>query len=86
MSQTQHNGLKIDWEDFAWDHGFNGDDEEMLFQMYHVQRLTMEQIGDKIGICATTISRRMRDLKIEVRPTRNHNSGRGPRLPGSRRK
>lgn len=78
-------GIKIDWEDIAWEHGFKGDDEEMLFQMYYVHKLTMVEIGEKIEVCATTISRRMRDLGIEIKPKHNPNCGRAPRLPGWRK-
>ena len=82
MSQP---GCKMDWEDLAWDHEFRGDDRAMFIQWYHVDQMTMEEIGRKIEICATSVSRRMRDLGIEVRPPKNHNCGRGPRLPGRKR-
>ncbi len=77
MSQP---GCKIDWEDLAWDHGFRGNDKAMFLQWYHGDRLSMEEIGRKIDICATTISRRIRDLGIKILPPRNKNCGRGPRI------
>jgi hypothetical protein len=83
MSQP---GEKINWQDIAWEQGFKtddleGDDKAMFIQWYHDEHMSMVEIGKRIDICATTISRRMRHLKIEVRPPKNHNCGRGPRLP-----
>jgi len=47
-----------------------------LRDLYLTQRLTIEQVGVKLGVASTTISRRMRDLGIDARR-------RGPR-PGTR--
>ena len=84
-------GVKVNWSDLAWEHGFRtldleGDDKAMFIKWYHGEQMTMEQIGEQISICATTVSKRMRALKIEIRPPKNHNCGRGPRLPGRRRR
>lgn len=84
MSQP---GVKVDWEGIAWEQGFKdtnleGDDKTMFTQWYNKENMTMETIGERIGICATTVSRRMRDLGIKIEPKRNSNCGRGPRLPG----
>jgi hypothetical protein len=79
-------GLKIDWEELAWDHGFKGDDGEMFSAWYNRDRLTMVEIGERIDVCSTTVSRRMRELGIKLDPKRNANCGRGPRLPGSGRR
>ena len=75
----------MDWEDLAWDHEFKGDDKAMFTQWYNEEQLTMEQIGERIEICATTVSKRMKALGIDIKPPRNQNCGRGPRLPGRKR-
>ena len=85
-----HSGVKIDWQDLAWENGFRsselqGDDKSMFTQWYNEENMTMETIGERIGICATTVSRRMRDLGIKIEPKRNNNCGRGPRFPGRKR-
>ena len=77
--------LELDWEDLAWDHEFRGDDKAMLSHWYTNENQTMLEIGERIGICATTVSKRMRALGIEIKPPRNQNCGRGPRLPGRRK-
>ena len=56
----------VDWEDIAWDKEFKGDDREMLDYYYNVEELTMLQIGQKIGINVITISKRLKELNIEV--------------------
>jgi hypothetical protein len=81
----QRNHYKIDWQEVAWDHGFKGDDEEMLFQWNHVHKLSMEEMGKKIGVCATTVSKRMRlhkivPAKIVNKPIHGYTT-RLPRLP-----
>ena len=74
-------GQKIDWEDIAWDQEFKGDDREMLDYWYHVENLTMAEIGRKIDICDATVGKRMKELGIEVKSKPTWNS-RVPRLPG----
>ena len=74
-------GQKIDWEDLAWDHGFHGDDKQMLDHWYHTQGLTMVEIGRKIDICDATIGKRMKGLGIKVKSKSTWNS-RVPRQPG----
>jgi hypothetical protein len=77
-------GQKIDWEDLAWDHDFQGDDKAMLERWYNVDRRTMEDIGRILGTSASTVSKRMRQLGIKITPITNA-VRRGPRLPGRRR-
>ena len=79
MSQP---GQSIDWEDLAWDHGFKGDDRAMLEYYYNTENLIMIDIGQKIAMSASAVSRRMRELGINVVRRQNPNCGRGPRLPG----
>jgi hypothetical protein len=74
-------GCKIDWEDIAWEHEFKGDDREMLDYWYHAEGLTMAEIGRKLDISDVTISKRMKELRIEVKSKPTWNS-RAPRLPG----
>jgi hypothetical protein len=81
MSQP---GQSIDWEDLAWDHDFKGNDRAMLEHYYNIENLTMVEIGRKIEVNATTISRRMKELGIEVVRKVNANCGRGPRLQGKK--
>ena len=64
---SKYSGVRVDWEDLAWDHEFRGDDKAMFTQWYNEDNLTMEQIGERIEICATTVSRRMKALGIDIK-------------------
>jgi hypothetical protein len=71
---------KIDWEDVAWDHGFKGDYKGMLHHWYHVEKLSQTKIGERLGVCAKTVSDQMKKVGVQCRPVGStHNTV--PRVP-----
>lgn len=74
-------GIKIDWEDLAWNHNFQGDYIKMLKDFHHKQCLTVNKIGELLNLAGSTVSRHMKRFGVEVIVRHNPNSGRSPRLP-----
>lgn len=74
-------GQKVDWEELAWDQGFKGDDRAMLSQWHYDDRLTMVAMGRRLNLCDTTVSKRMKELGLQLKPVPNSVNNRGPRLP-----
>lgn len=75
-------GQAIDWDDVAHDNGF-ASDRDMLIHWHHVERLSQEAMGRRIGVCAGTIGSRMKKIGVEVRRVSTQGI-QGPRLPGGR--
>jgi hypothetical protein len=74
-------GQPIDWEDLAHDRGFKND-QTMLESYYVIQQMSQEEIGLEIGVCAKTVSDRMKGYGITVRRNGSKpGEKRGPRLP-----
>ena len=73
--------LAFDWEDVAYWLGYPSD-RDMLEEWYLRQKLTMEQIGNKLDIGAGTVSKRLRVHGIPARKNGpKHGVPVGPRLP-----
>ena len=77
---TDRLGISIDWEELAWDHGFRGQYATMLQTWYTDNRMTQEEIGRRLGLSGSAISKQLRSLCIEIVPPRNPNCGKGARL------
>lgn len=58
--------FKIDWEDLAYDHGFN-DDKVMLEEFYNTKQMSQEVIGSILGVCAKKVGDQMKLHQIPVR-------------------
>ena len=72
----------LDWEDIAFDHGFQSD-KELFLQWYKEEKQSMETIGRKLGLCASTISKRLKFLSVPINQDYGPRAGilQGPRLP-----
>ena len=72
---------KIDWEDLAYDQGFN-DDKAMLEEFYTNRKMSQQVVGLVLGICAKKVGDQMKIHQIPVRKAGTKPGElRGPRVP-----